>query len=56
MKKLWQFTFYDEIIAACGKAFEEPILIGEARQQLFDITQSKGEDEKTRLLWSLLRN
>ena len=53
----YDYTIFEiRFLIACGKAFEEPILIGEARQQLFDITQSKGEDEKTKLLWSLLRN
>ena len=53
----YDYTIFEiRFLIACGKAFEEPILIDEARQQLFDITQSKGEDEKTKLLWSLLRN
>ena len=53
----YDYTIFEiRFLIACGKAFEEPILIGEARQQLFDITQSKGEDEKTKLLWSLLAN
>ena len=53
----YDYTIFEiRFLIACGKAFEEPVLIGEARQQLFDITQSKGEDEKTKLLWSLLRN
>lgn len=53
----YDYTIFEiRFLIACGKAFEEPVLIGEARKQLFDITQSKGEDEKTKLLWSLLRN
>ncbi|MBQ2594974.1 MAG: hypothetical protein II567_17035 [Candidatus Riflebacteria bacterium] len=53
----YDYTIFEiRFLIACGKAFEEPVLVGEARQQLFDITQSKGEDEKTKLLWSLLRN
>jgi hypothetical protein len=53
----YDYTIFEiRFLIACGKSFEEPVLVGEARQQLFDITQSKGEDEKTKLLWSLLRN
>ena len=53
----YDYTIFEiRFLIACGKSFEEPVLIGEARKQLFDITQSRGEDEKTKLLWSLLRN
>ena len=46
--------FEVRFLIACGKSFEEPILVDEARKQLFDITQAQGEDEKTTLLWGLL--
>lgn len=53
----YDYTIFEiRFLIACGKSFEEPVLIAEARQQLFDITQAKGEDEKTKILWSLLRN
>ena len=53
----YDYTIFEvRFLIACGKAFDEPVLIREAIKQLFDITQSKGEDEKTKLLWSLLRN
>ena len=48
--------FEVRFLIACGKSFEEPILVDEARKQLFDITQAQGEDEKTTLLWGLLSN
>ena len=48
--------FEVRFLIACGKAFDEPVLIDEARQQLFNITQVMGEDEKTKLLWGLLIN
>ena len=53
----YDYTIFEvRFLIACGKSFEEPVLIDEARLQLFDITQAKGEDEKTKILWSLLRN
>lgn len=48
-------TFEIRFLIACGKSFNEPILVSEARKQLFDLTHIFGEDEKTKLLWSLLR-
>ena len=48
--------FEVRFLIACGKAFDEPILVDEARTQLFYITQAQGEDEKTSLLWGLLNN
>ncbi len=51
------YTIFEvRFLIACGKSFDEPILIDEARNQLHDITQSTGEDEKTKLLWGLLNN
>ncbi len=52
----YDYTIFEiRFLIACGKSFNEPILISEARRQLFDLTQVFGEDEKTKLLWSLLR-
>ncbi len=48
--------FEIRFLIACGKSFEEPILVEEAAQQLVDVTDNYGEDEKTSLLWSLLTN
>ena len=48
--------FEVRFLIACGKSFDEPILVDEARKQLFYITQAQGEDEKTTLLWGLLSN
>ena len=48
-------TFEIRFLIACGKSFNEPILVSEARKHLFDLTHIFGEDEKTKLLWSLLR-
>ena len=51
------YTIFEvRFLIACGKSFDEPILIEEARKQLYDITQSTGENEKTKLLWGLLKN
>ena len=53
----YDYTIFEiRFLIACGKAFNEPILVNEARMQLFDITKESGEDEKTKLLWSILRN
>ena len=53
----YDYTIFEvRFLIACGKSFDEPILISEARKQLFDITTASGEDEKTKLLWGLLRN
>ncbi len=53
----YDFTIFEiRFLIACGKSFDEPVLVSEARKQLFDITNASGEDEKTKLLWSLLRN
>lgn len=52
----YDYTIFEiRFLIACGKSFNEPILISEARKQLFDLTHVFGEDEKTKLLWSLLR-
>lgn len=52
----YDYTIFEiRFLIACGKSFDEPILISEARKQLFDLTQVFGEDDKTKLLWSLLR-
>lgn len=53
----YDYTIFEvRFLIACGKSFDEPILISEARKQLYDITTASGEDEKTKLLWSLLSN
>ena len=53
----YDYTIFEiRFLIACGKTFNEPILINEARQQLFEVTKEFGEDEKTKLLWSLLRH
>lgn len=53
----YDYTIFEiRFLIACGKSFDEPLLISEARQQLFQVTQTFGEDEKTKILWGLLRN
>lgn len=53
----YDYTIFEvRFLIACGKSFKEPILVSEARKQLFNITKNTGEDEKTKLLWSLLKN
>jgi hypothetical protein len=53
----YDYTVFEiRFLIACGKSFKEPVLLTEARKQLFEITQASGENEQTKLLWSLLRN
>ena len=53
----YDYTIFEvRFLIACGKSFEEPVLIEEAENQLKDIVEARGEDEKTKLLWGLLRN
>jgi len=51
------FIFEIRMLIACGKAFEDPDIINQARELLFFATTDAGiNNDKTARLWSLLAN